>query len=56
MTIVYILVSSAKSTNFSSFETLQISLIYRRNNWGPRIEPWGTPQEIFNKSGLKLLI
>ena len=38
-----IFVSSAKRMNFNTGETLQMSLMYSINNFGPSIEPWGTP-------------
>ena len=41
-----ILVSSANNTNFTIFEDIFKSLIYNKNNKGPRIEPCRTPQEI----------
>ena len=37
-------VSSAKSTIDSSFDTWQISFIYKIKSLGPSIDPWGTPQ------------
>ena len=37
------LVSSAKSVYLTSEETLQMSLMYKRNNFGPKIDPCGTP-------------
>ena len=41
-TIMYRLVSSANSL-IEELIFSTISLIYKRNNKGPRIEPWGTP-------------
>ena len=49
-----IFVSSANRTNLRIFETLQISFIYNMNREGPRIEPWGTPHDIFIRFELKL--
>ena len=43
---VKILVSSAKSMNLRVLDVFIISLIYTRNNKGPRIDPWGTPHTI----------
>ena len=45
-----ILVSSANKINLSSFDTLQMSLIYQINSFGPSTEPCGTPHEICIKS------
>ena len=47
-----IFVSSANKINLNIFETLQISLMYLINNFGPKIEPCGTPQDTFSVSGL----
>ena len=41
-----ILVSSANKINLRSFDTLQMSLIYKINSLGPSTEPCGTPHEI----------
>ena len=38
-----IVVSSAKSMNFSRSEQLTMSFIYNKKKSGPRVEPWGTP-------------
>ena len=38
------LVSSAKRKNSNLLEEAEISLIYNKNNSGPRTDPWGTPQ------------
>ena len=38
-----ILVSTAKRMNERKFEERKRSLMYKRNNKGPRTEPWGTP-------------
>ena len=43
------LVSSANKINLSSFETLQISLIYIINSFGPRTDPCGTPHVILRR-------
>ena len=43
------LVSSANKTNDKMGEELTISLIYIKNNKGPRIEPCGTPQLIWEQ-------
>ena len=40
----YMLVSSANKWKVSNFEALGKSLIYNKNNKGPRTDPWGTPQ------------
>ena len=40
------LVSSAKSEVVKKFETLAISLIYNKNNNGPKMDPCGTPHLI----------
>ena len=45
-----ILVSSANKINLRSFDTLQMSLIYKINSFGPSTEPCGTPHEICIKS------
>ena len=37
------LVSSAKSMKSKAFNTLDKSLMYNKNNYGPKIDPWGTP-------------
>ena len=39
-------VSSAKSINWSIFDVFTISLMYSLNKSGPKIEPWGTPHII----------
>ena len=39
-------VSSAKWLTIDDFMENLKSLIYRRNNKGPRVEPWGTPHDI----------
>ena len=36
-----VLVSSAKSMKSKAFDTLHKSLIYYKNNNGPKIDPWG---------------
>ena len=36
-------VSSAYNKVNNNLETLHMSFIYKINNSGPRIEPWGTP-------------
>ena len=36
----------------SSFEVFDKSLIYSKNNRGPRMDPWGTPQVIERESEL----
>ena len=41
-----ILVSSANKINLRSFDTFQMSLIYKINSLGPSTEPCGTPHEI----------
>ena len=41
-TMIYRLVSSAKSL-MEELISSTISFIYKRNNRGPRTEPWGTP-------------
>ena len=46
------LVSSANNIENMIEDTLAISLMYKRNNRGPRTDPCGTPQEIFWKSDL----
>ena len=40
-------VSSANRTDKKEFDTVAKSLLYIKNNKGPRINPWGTPQVIF---------
>ena len=40
-------VSSAKSLIKEYWQSLPMSFMKIKNNKGPRIEPWGTPQEIF---------
>ena len=35
--------SSAKSINLSNVAQLIMSLIYKRDRRGPRVDPWGTP-------------
>ena len=40
------LVSSANNINSTKSDTLLKSLMYNKNNNGPRIDPWGTPHEI----------
>ena len=40
------LVSSANNINSAKSDTLLKSLMYNKNNNGPRIDPWGTPHEI----------
>ena len=42
--------SSANKINLRSFDTLQMSLIYKINSLGPTTEPCGTPHEICIKS------
>lgn len=37
-------VSSANNIKCSSLDTLLISLLYNKKNFGPRTDPWGTPQ------------
>ena len=39
--------SSAKRRRNKTSETLDRSLIYNRNNNGPRMDPWGTPHVTF---------
>ena len=39
--------SSAKSIVLKLVKIFPRSLIYIKNNRGPKIEPWGTPQVIF---------
>ena len=46
-------VSSANKTSWTNTEALQISLIYNRNNNGPRTEPCGTPQVIGRYCGVQ---
>ena len=46
----YILVSSANKWKLSSFDVFGKSLIHRKNNRGPRMGPWGTPQVIKRES------
>src|SRR5688572_2932413 len=41
-----ILVSSAKRIKYNKSEQFTMSFTYIKNNNGPRIEPWGTPQHI----------
>jgi hypothetical protein len=41
------LVSSANIIMLNSLETLTMSLIYKMNKRGPRMDPWGTPHLIF---------
>ena len=36
------LVSSAKSMKSKAFDKLHKSLMYNKNNNGPKIDPWGT--------------
>ena len=48
----YTLVSSANKWKLSSFEVFGKSLIHSNNNRGPRMDPWGTPQEIERESEL----
>jgi len=44
-------VSSAKSTQMEIlFKVLGKSLMYKRNNKGPRIDPCGTPSVILSHS------
>jgi len=43
-------VSSANKISFATGETLQMSLIYTRNNKGPNIDPCGTRQVIWCSS------
>ena len=38
------LVSSPKRKNSTLHEEAEISLMYNKNNSGPRTDPWGTPQ------------
>ena len=42
-------VSVAKRMNLAKLDVLIISLIYRMNRMGPKMEPWGTPQVIGKK-------
>jgi len=39
-------VSSANKTQLSNFESLNKSLMYKLNNLGPNVDPWGTIQEM----------
>ena len=48
-------VSSANKIYLNTRETLQMSLIYMINNGGPKMEPWGTPQDTFSISEWQLL-
>ena len=43
-------VSSANNMKCKTDELSTMSLIYIRNNKGPNIEPWGTPQETLLES------
>ena len=45
-------VSSANKINLNILETLQMSLMYIINNFGPKIEPCGTPHDTFSVSEL----
>ena len=47
-------VSSANSTNFNNSDEFTISLIYMINNYGPRIDPCGTPHLIINGAEISL--
>ena len=49
------LVSSANIIGSKIFEALQRSFTYIKNNKGPSIDPWGTPQAIFAKFVFLLL-
>ena len=46
----HIFLSSQKSMNFISVDTLQISLRKKTNNLGPKIDPCGTPHITSNNS------
>ena len=43
------LVSSANKWNIKLLEAFGKSLIYNKNNRGPKTDPWGTPQVIGNE-------
>ena len=51
-----ILVSSANNTEKQNSETLAKSLIYNKNSMGPNIEPCGTPQLIFSRDEIMIII
>ena len=42
--------------SLKSLDTLQISKIIEKNNRGPNIEPWGTPQYVLYFFLIKLII
>jgi hypothetical protein len=44
--------SSANIWKSKRSEQYSKSLIYKRNNNGPKTEPWGTPQETYTSSEL----
>ena len=46
MAFVTSTVSSAYRKVLASLTLLHKSLIYNKNNNGPRTDPWGTPQEM----------
>ena len=52
----YILVSSANKWKQSNFEVLGRSLMYSKNNRGPRTDPWSIPQVIKRELDLEPLI
>ena len=41
-------VSSANKIRLISFDTLQMSFMYNKNNCGPSTDPCGTPQTVCN--------
>ena len=41
-------VSSANKIHVFSFDTLQISFMYNKNNCGPSTDPWCTPTTVCN--------
>ena len=48
--------SSANKVNSKMLDTLQMSLRYKLNNVGQRIEPCGTPHRILSREDLVPLI
>jgi len=50
------LVSSAKSFTFSPGKTREMSLMYNKNNNGPKTEPWDTPHRTLVKQDDDTLI
>ena len=49
-------VSSAKGMNFARLDVLAISLMYKMNRRGPKMEPWGHHTQLTKKESQQLIL